>query len=163
MKYFFPVLMALVIMVGLGASLTPIIAEQFFPSTESRYQKANPENAKEALATWFAVSSTDFTEVNAIRYQSAQYNARWYKFITNRKPVQRFIGRMQLEQLDLDETVLKQEFMTLIPPVDWWQPTSLKRQSYFAGQDGRNMIKLIYNAETETGYLLIESKRQPAT
>lgn len=157
MKYFFPVLMALVIMVGLGASLTPIIAEQFFPSTESRYQKADSDDAKEALATWFGVSSKDFTEVNAIRYQSAQQSTRWYQFVTNRKPVERFIGRMRLEQSDLDETLLQQEFMTLVPPVDWWEPASLQRQSYFAGKDGRNTIKLIYNAETETGYLLIES------
>lgn len=158
MKYFFPVLMALVIMVGLGASLTPIIAEQFFPSTESRYQKANADDAKEALATWFGVSSKDFAEVNAIRYQSAQQSTRWYQFVTHRKPVERFIGRMRLEQLDLDETLLQQEFMHLVPPVDWWNPASLQRQSYFAGKDGRNTIKLIYNAETETGYLLIESK-----
>ncbi len=160
MKYFFPVLMALVIMVGLGTNLTPIIAEQFFPGSASRYQKAKPDDAKEALATWFGASSIDFGTVNAIRYQSAQYSTRWYQFVTKRKPVQRFIVRMRLKQLDLDKTILKQEFMVPPPPVDWWQPASLQRQTYFTGQDGRSTIKLIYN-DTETGYLLIESKHQP--
>lgn len=161
MKYFFPVLMALVIMVGLGASLTPIIAEQFFPSTASRYQKANPDDAKEALATWFGVSSKDFTEVNAIRHQTTERNTRWYHFVTNRKPVQQFIKRMRLEQLNLNDTVMQQSFMAIIPPVDWWKPASLQRESYFTGKDGGSVIKLIYNAETETGYLLIESAMQP--
>nr|CAA6829587.1 MAG: Unknown protein [uncultured Thiotrichaceae bacterium] len=161
MKYFFPVMMALVIMVGLGASLTPIIAEQFFPNSASRYQKANPDNAKEALATWFSVSSKSFVEVSAIRHQSPERSTRWYKFVTNRKPVQVFIKRMRLEQLNLDETVLQQAFMATLPPVDWWKPASLQRKSYFMGKDGRSVIKLIYNAETETGYLLIESTTEP--
>lgn len=135
MKYFFPLLMAFFIMVGLGVSLTPFIAEQFFPTTQSRFQKANPDEAKEALAAWFGASATDFSSVNAIRYQAVPHSTRWYRFVIQRLPVERFIKRMRLEQLDLSEAVLQQEFMTTTPPVDWWQPATLQRQSYFRGRD----------------------------
>lgn len=160
MKYFFPVLMALVIMVGLGASLTPYIAEQFFPTNQSRFQKADPENAREALATWFGVVSTELSTVEAIRYQSAQQSRRWYHFASGREPVEQFIKRMRLEQLDLNDEILKTEFLTDQPPVEWWQPGTLQRQSYFRGSDSTNLIKLIYHAEQQTGYLLIESERK---
>ncbi|MEZ5536457.1 MAG: hypothetical protein R3F02_12625 [Thiolinea sp.] len=158
MKYFFPILMALVIAVGLGASLTPYIAEQFFPTGQSRFQKANPEDAKEALAAWFGVASTELKEVNAIRYQSAQHNRRWYHFVTDRQAVEQFIKRVGLEQLDLNDAILKEAFLAEQPPVTWWQPESLQRESYFSGSEGATRIKLIYNAEQQTGYLLIETK-----
>jgi hypothetical protein len=159
MKYFFPILMALVIMVGLGASLTPYIAEQFFPSGQTRFQKANADDAKEALAAWFGVVSTEFSDVNAIRHQSAQQNRRWYRFSTGRTPVEQFIKRMRLEQLELSDEVLNSEFLTDKPPVAWWQPETLQRKSYFRGNDGANLIKLIYHAQQQSGYLLVETNR----
>ena len=159
MKYFFPVLMALVIAVGLGASLTPYIAEQFFPSGQTRFQKANAEDAKEALAVWFGVPSSELKTVSAIRYQSAQQNVRWYQFVADRQPVEQFIKRMRLEQLDLNDIILKEAFLAQQPPVTWWQPGSLQRKTYFSGNDGTSRIKLIYNAEQQAGYLLVETNR----
>lgn len=163
MKYFFPALMAFFIMVGLGTTLTPFIAEQFFPTTQSRFQKANPDDTKEALATWFGISAKEFVSVEAIRYQAVPHSTRWYRFVTNRIPVERFIKRMHLEQLSLDETILQQEFMATMPPIGWWQPAALQRKSYFRGRDGLNIIKLIYNAESNTGYLLVETDLPEST
>lgn len=158
MKYFFPLLMAVVIIVGLGANLTPYIAGYFFPAEQTRFQQANADEATEALAGWFGIPSTGLSGVNAIRYQSAQQNRRWFQFTVERTPVERFIRRLRLQQAELDDTVLNTEFLTDKPPVNWWQPKSLQRKSYFSGNDGANRVKLIYNADSQNGFLLVESQ-----
>ncbi len=132
--------MAVVITIGLGVQLTPYIAEYFFPS-------------------WFGVPSTELSQVHAIRYQSAQQNRRWYQFSVERTPVERFIRRLRLQQMELNEAVLNSQFLTKRPPVDWWHPESLQRKSYFSGNDGANRVKLIYNADNKSGYLLVESNQ----
>lgn len=151
--------MAVVITIGLGVQLTPYIAEYFFPSGQAHFQQANPHEAREALANWFGVPSTELSQVHAIRYQSAQQNRRWYQFSVERTPVERFIRRLKLQQMELDDAVLNNQFLTKRPPVDWWHPESLQRKSYFSGSDGANRVKLIYNADNESGYLLVESNQ----
>jgi hypothetical protein len=47
--------------------------------------------------------------------------------------------------------------MTSKPPVDWWKPQELTRQSYFTGKTGEQVLNLIYNAELQQGYLLIDT------
>lgn len=155
MKYFFPLLIAGVVLVGLMVNLTPLIAGYFVPVPQQGYQKAQSGQSQQALASWFGASSGEFGDVRAIRLKSSETPVRWYRFEVGRQPVERFIRRLQLEQLEMDDKVLDKEFMALLPPVDWWKPAELERESFFLGKDGQETIRLIYNAELETGYLLI--------
>ena len=156
MKIFFPVLMALVISVGLLVNLTPYVAGFWFPANPEGYQQASTEVSAEALALWFGTQPAEFSQTQAIRWQGNGQKKRWYRFTVNREPVERFIRQQNMEQLPLSQPLLAERFLSVLPPVDWWQPDELARSSYFQGRSGISELRLIYHAEQRTGYLLIQ-------
>lgn len=160
MKYFFPVLMALVILAGLTLALTPFIAEQFFPTQETTLRKAAPEQVQQALARWFETDPAEFSETRGIKQVSAQGDTNWFTFRVARQPVEHFIRQQRLRQQALTTEVLQRLFATNTPPADWWQPASLKRETFFGGLDEGHEIGLIYHADQQTGFLVIRTREK---
>ena len=156
MKYFFPILMGFLILVGIVVSVTPFLGEWFFPA-KAHFQQADSEDAKEALANWFSVPPEALSEVKAIRWVDEKSQWRWFRFRIARQPVEAFIVGQKLEQRDMDAFVLQQQFMEKVPPVDWWQPAALDRKSYFFLDRGGMETRLLYQAEQEICYLLLKS------
>lgn len=162
MKYFFPALMALVILAGVSLALTPYIAEQFFPASKTTLRTADPERAKQALANWFGTDPANMINVQASSQTSAQGNASWFMFETERAAVEYFIRQNGLTQQDLSTDILQSTFMTQQPPAPWWQPATLERETYFKGTDNSRDIGLIYHAELKKGFLIVRTYQKPA-
>lgn len=162
MKYFFPFMMALVILAGVSLILTPFIAEYIFPASKTTLRAADPEQAKLALADWFGTPPNNLTAVQAIKQVSAQGNISWFTFKAEAAPVKNFILQNQLKQQDLTPDILQGTFMAQNPPTAWWQPASLERQTCFMGTDEGRELSLIYHAELKTGFLLIRTHEKPA-
>ncbi len=156
MKYFFTVLMALTILFGIGLTVTPYIMEFFWPVGKTAFQSAKPEDTRHAVADWFAVPVEQVKSADSIRKLSSQGSMAWFRFSMPAHPVANFIGRNQLQQLELTSDVLQQVFLVDAPSVDWWQPDSLGRETYFKGNDGKSDVALIYNAEQEQGFMLVK-------
>ncbi len=157
MKYFFPALMALVIMSGLVLVITPFIAEQFFPLATTSYQQAKTEDASQALADWLGVRPEQLSAVQAIRQRTVNASTAWFKFSVARPPVEQFIVRNRLQQKPLDAEAMQAVFMLQPPPVNWWQPASLQRETFFAGVDEGQSLALIYHAEQQLGFMRVKS------
>ena len=162
MKYFFPLMMALVILAGIGLTVTPFIGEYIFPASKTTLRAADPEQAKLALADWFSTPPATLTEVQAIKQVSAQSSNSWFTFKAEPTPVKNFIIQNQLKQQDLTPDLLKAAFMAENPPAAWWQPASLARQTCFIGTDEGREIGLIYDAEQQTGFLIIRTHDEKA-
>lgn len=162
MKYFFPTLMALVILAGVSLTLTPYIAEQFFPASKTTLRTADPERAKQALANWFGTEPAHLTEVQAISQTSALGNTSWFMFRTERAAVEYFIRQNALTQQDLSADILQSTFMVQQPPAPWWQPAALERETYFNSVDNAREVSLIYHAELKKGFLIVRAYQKPA-
>lgn len=160
MKYFFPLLMALAILAGIGLTVTPYVAGLLFPASKTPWRTAEPLAATGALADWFAASPTDFQAVQGIEQRSAQGKTAWFTFKANRETVENFIRKNRLQQQDLTLGLMQQVFMKPPPPVDWWQPASLQRQTCFLGTDDGHELALIYDAQSQQGFLLMRQTAQ---
>ncbi len=156
-KYFYPLLMGVLILFGVVLTITPWIADYLIPAKETSYRRAPAPEAQEALANWFNVKPDLVKYSEAIQFVSPSRKLAWFKFQMTREPVERFVRSLQLRQEDLTDNVMQQRFMTPKPPVDWWKPQELTRQSYFTGKIGEQVLNLIYNAELQQGYLLIDT------
>lgn len=162
MKYFFPALMALVILAGVSLALTPYIAEQFFPASKTTLRTADPERTKQALANWFGTEPANLTEVQASSQTSAQGNTSWFMFGVERPAVEYFIRQNGLKQQNLSPEILQSTFMIQQPPAPWWQPAALERETCFIGSDEGREIGLIYHAELKKGFLIVRTYQKPA-
>lgn len=160
MKYFFPILMAGLILAGITLTATPYIAELLFPSGKTSFQAAKPENTRQALANWFNTPLEAFSDTHGIKQQNADGSTEWFTFHVSRKPVEAFIYNHRLQQSELTPSLLQEIFLQNPPPVDWWQPSSLERQTYFRGSDEGRELGLIYNAELQHGFLIIKTRHK---
>ena len=162
MKYFFPLMMALVILSGLSLIVTPYIGEYMFPASKTSLRAAPPEQAKQALADWFHISPDSLSEVQAIKQVSAQGDNSWFTFKADAAPVKNFILQNQLKQQDLTPETLQRVFMAQTPAIPWWQPAALQRQTCFIGSDEGREIGLIYQAEQGKGFIITRTQIKPA-
>ena len=162
MKYFFPALMVFVILAGVSLTLTPYIAEQFFPASKTTLRVADPERAKQALADWFGTTPANVTDVQASNQSAAQGSTSWFMFGTERTGVEYFIRQNNLKQQNLSREILQNTFMTQQPPAPWWQPAALERETCFIGSAEGREIGLIYHAELKKGFLIVRTHQKPA-
>ncbi|MDQ5768267.1 hypothetical protein [Thiothrix subterranea] len=162
MKYFFPALMVFVILAGVSLTLTPYIAEQFFPASKTTLRVADPERAKQALADWFGTTPANVTDVQASNQSAAQGSTSWFMFGTERTGVEYFIRQNNLKQQNLSPEILQNTFMTQQPPAPWWQPAALERETCFIGSAEGREIGLIYHAELKKGFLIVRTHQKPA-
>lgn len=160
MKYFFPILMAGLILAGITLTATPYIAEVLFPAGKASFQSAKPEHTQQALASWFNTPLDAFSNTHGIKQQNARGSTEWFTFEVARKPMETFIYRHHLQQRELTPTLLQNVFLQNIPPVDWWQPASLQRETYFNGTDEGQELSLIYNAELQRGFLIVNTHQK---
>lgn len=154
MKYFFPALMALLILAGISLVVTPYIAEQLFPAPPTSVRKAEPQQVAQALAQWFGTNPDQLTDTQGITRTSAEGSTAWFSFKTGQEAVKHFIIENRLQQQELTADTLQQVFSTSNPPADWWQPASLQRQTCFIGDDAGRQLGLIYDAERQQGFLV---------
>lgn len=161
MKYFFPVLMAIMILFGIGLTLTPYIANWLIPVTASSYQQAKSADARQAVADWFGVKPEQIKSAQAIRQRTPAGNTAWLSFETDREPVVQFVVSARLNQVNLDQNALQTIWLGNALPVDWWQPAALKRETYFEGKTENRTVALMYNDELQKGYLLIKTTEKP--
>ncbi|WP_298608081.1 hypothetical protein [uncultured Thiothrix sp.] len=157
MKYFFPILMGIVILFGMGLTLTPYIADWFLPVSASNYQQAKPADARQAVADWFGVKPEDIKAAQAIRRRTNEGNTSWLMFEASREPVAQFVLNARLQQVNLDQTALQAIWLNNPPPMDWWQPVELKRETYFSGKTENRILSLVYNEEQQKGYLIVKA------
>ncbi|WP_020558164.1 hypothetical protein [Thiofilum flexile] len=160
-KYFFPLLMGVLILFGVVLTATPWVADYLIPAKTTGYRRAPAPEAQEALANWFNVHPNEVKYPEAIQYITPEQKTAWFKFDIERKPVEQFIRAMGLKQMDLTAEVMQQRFLAHKPPVDWWRPTELTRQTYFTGLSGGQTLSLVYNAELQRGYLLVNTPIDP--
>ncbi len=157
MKYFFPVLMGIVILLGLGLTLTPYLADWLLPVNAANYQQAKPNDARQAVADWFDVKPEQIKSAQAIRRRTNEGHTSWLVFEANRESVAQFVMSARLQQANLDQTALQSIWLSNPPPVSWWQPAELKRETYFSGKTENRTLTLIYNEEQQKGYLMVKS------
>ena len=157
MKTYLPqILMGLVILFGIGLTVTPFVAENFFPASEAEVRQAKSRDVVQALKTIFQSPDGDISDARAIHKKTADSKTAWFSFRSVRKPVQSFIHARKLEQKELSEEILNQAFFKNAPPVSWWQP-DLGTETYFTGEDNMNKLHLIYNSRTKRGVLVIST------
>ena len=159
MKYFFPILMTVLVLAGLVLTFTPYVAEQFLPAQQNSLRPADPQQIKQALASWFGTTATAITEARGLSLLSAQGSTAWLEFATERAGVERFIANNHLKQQELNPTILQDFFTTANPPAPWWQPATLQRQTYFSSNEQGRQLGLIYNAELQRGYLIVYTRK----
>ena len=157
MKYFFPVLMGIVILFGLGLTLTPYIADWLLPISASSYQQAKDSDARQAIADWFGVKPEQITSAQAIRRRTPEGNTAWLVFEAGRDSVVQFVRNARLNQENLNQSALQSVWLANPPSVNWWQPAELKRETYFSGKTENRTLSLIYNEELQKGYLLVKT------
>lgn len=156
-KYFFPILMGVLILFGVILTVTPWVADYLMPAKTTSYRRAPAPEAQEALANWFNVRPSEVKYSEAIQYRTPTQKTAWFKFTIERTPVEQFIRSLRLKQEDLTSEVMQQRFLAQKPPVEWWQPAELTRQTYFTGVSAGQELNLIYNADLKQGYLLIHT------
>lgn len=157
MKYFFPVLMGILILLGLVLTVTPYMANWLLPVSAASYQQAKPEDARQAVADWFGVKPEQIKSAQAIRQRTVQGSTSWLVFEAVREPVAQFVINARLKQQTLDQANLQAIWLTNSPVIDWWQPAELKRETYFSGTTENRSLALIYNEALQKGYLLIKT------
>lgn len=160
MKYFFPVLMALVILTGLGLALTPYVADYFFPSQTNGLRVVKPDDVRAALADWFGTPLEAFADVQGVQQMSAGGSVAWFAFAVDRQAVEQFIRSNRLEQRELSEETMRQVFMADNPPAAWWQPRALTRQTCFIGTGEGQTVGLVYNADLRRGFLIVKRRQK---
>lgn len=156
MKYFFPFLMGIVILLGVGLTLTPYIADWLLPVSAAHYQQAKPNDARQAVADWFGVQPEQIKSAQAIRRRTHEGNTSWLVFEASRDPVAQFVMNARLQQINLDQAALQSVWLDNPPPVDWWQPAELQRETYFVGKTASRTLSLLYNEEQHKGYLVVK-------
>jgi hypothetical protein len=161
MKYFFPILFSAILLSVAAVVATPYIAEKLLPLPETRFQTALPADIKQALANWSGTTPDVFSDVKGINKIAPQSSTSWFAFTAPRQPIEKFINIHHLQQQDLTPERLQTVFQEKTPPASWWQPASLERQTYFFGAEGEQELGLIYNAESQHGFLLARTKLQP--
>lgn len=157
MKYFFPVLMGIVILLGLGLAITPYIADWLLPVNAASYQQAKPEDARQAVADWFGVKPEEIKSAQAIRRRTPEGHTSWLMFEASREPVVQFVLNARLNQQNLEANALQSIWLANPPAVAWWQPAELKRETYFVGKTEKRDMSLIYNDTMQKGYLLVKT------
>lgn len=162
MKYFFPILMFIVIAAGLGMMITPYIAEQLVPMPDKQKRMAKAEQLQLALGRWFDTQAGEFVDVQGMEIIKPAGKMAAFSFSVDRKPVERFIHTKQLEQLELSEAFLQKHFYTDEIAASWWQPKALATETWFSGIDSGRQLNLIYNPKTRRGALLIETLKGAA-
>lgn len=160
MKYFFPALMALLILVGIALVVTPYVAEYFLPASATSLRVAKPADVRQALASWFGVSLEQVSDAKGVTQMSAQGNTSWFSFGMEQQAVARFIQQNRLEQQELNADTLQRVFSANEPPAEWWQPQSLTRQTCFIGMDEGHSLGLIYSAELQRGFLVSKTGKK---
>ncbi len=166
MKFFFPIIMAFTILVGLGSALTPMLADRFFPVPDVIMKKADPDSVANALHQWFeAVPNVEFTETRGLNRTDATGRISWMVFSVDPRTVSRFIHARGLTQKALTPEILGSIFANATPAAIWWDPAELTRETWFSGHHSGREIGLIYNADMQRGYLvtrlLMEEDKQP--
>jgi hypothetical protein len=157
MKYFFPVLMFIVIAAGLGMMITPYIAEHLVPMPDKQTRMAKTEQLQMALGRWFNAPAGAFVDVQGMEVVRPDGKVAAFSFSVNRKPVEGFIRSKQLEQRELSESLLQTHFHTNDISASWWQPKALATETWFTGRDNDRQLNLIYNPKSRRGVLLIET------
>lgn len=157
MKYFFPVLMGILIVLGLVLTATPYIADWLLPVSASNYQQAKPEDARQAVADWFGVKPEQIKSAQALRQRTATGSTAWLMFEATREPVVQFVINARLKQETLDPASLQTLWLTAAPKLAWWQPAELKRETYFSGKTEKRSLALMYNETLQKGYLLVKT------
>ena len=155
-KYIPQILMGLVILFGIVLTVTPYVAENFFPASEEEVRQAKSKDVAQALRAIFQSPDGDITDAKAIHKKTTTSKTAWFSFRSVRKPMQRFIHARKLEQKELSEDILNQAFFKNNPPIDWWNP-DLGTETYFKGIDDNNEVHLIYNSRTKRGVLVIST------
>ncbi|EIJ34916.1 hypothetical protein [Thiothrix nivea] len=158
MKYFFPALMALVILAGISLVATPYVAEMLFPAQKTTLRTATPQQVSAALASWLGVESGRVKEAQGTSQMSAQGKTSWFTFTVDRQPVEHFIRANRMRQQDLTPEILQRVFVAQTPSADWWQPASLERQTCFISTDEGQELGLIYDAEQQKGFLVARTR-----
>lgn len=158
MKYFFPALMALAILAGITLTVTPYVADWFFPMPTSNLRKAEPQQVAQALAQWFNARPEQFRAPQGIHQVTAEDNTAWFGFQVSREPVETFIRTHRLQQQALTPELLQQVFTSQQPPAEWWQPQALQRETYFSGEVDGRAVALIYHAEQQQGFLIVRTR-----
>lgn len=163
MKYFFPVLMTLVILAGISLVVTPFVAELVFPTQQTTLRVADPQEIRQALANWLGTTPDKLADTQGIHQTSAQGKTSWFTFTVERQAVEHFIRQNRLQQQELNPTILQRDFTTENPPANWWQPTSLERQTCFIGMDEGRKLGLVYHAELQKGFLVIQTRTKSSS
>jgi hypothetical protein len=52
--------------------------------------------------------------------------------------------------------------MAQTPPIAWWQPAQLQRETCFLGKVDEREMGLIYDAERKVGFLILRTAVKPA-
>ncbi len=151
--------MALAILVGLILALSPYVADKIFPIPENSVRQAKPEAAAMALRQWFDVPEAPFVDVQAIQKENGNQRSAWFAFSVGRQPVEHYIISKQLKQLDLNDQIYDGLLFAKNPPAKWWQPRSLRQQTYFSGQDQGRTVYLLYNPDSKRGLLLTTTNK----
>lgn len=155
MKYFFPILIGIVVTAGVVLTFSPFVMNVIFPVDESKPQIAISDRARVALADWFSVNPNRMNAVQAYR-ETDQISGKqnmYFTFSTTPDTVRDFIRKKGLEQKELSDEVMQNTFAK--STVSWWQPEALNRKTWFNGNDGSAELSLIYNAQKQRGVLVI--------
>ncbi len=161
MKYLFPGLIALVVLAGVTLTVTPYVADMVVSDSKSNtLRAANPQEVRQALASWFETSLDTVTQAQGLNQVTSQSKTAWFKFSVKREPIEHFIRQNHLQQQDLTAERLNTLFDANYPPATWWNPASLGRQTCFTGLDEGRQIGLIYNAELEQGFLIVRTQQK---
>lgn len=155
MKYFFPILIGIVVTAGVVLTFSPFVMHYIFPVDESKPQIAISDRARVALADWFSVDPNKMDTVQAYR-EKDQHSGKqkmYFSYSTDPDTVRKFISKKGLEQQELTDEVMQTIFAK--SSVSWWQPQALNRETWFTGNDGPATLSLIYNAESKRGVLVI--------
>ncbi len=158
MKTLSTVIMGLAILVGLILTLTPFVADKFFPIPENTVRQAKPEAAAKALKQWFQSPDAPFIAVQAINKKTPTSNTAWFAFSVGRRPVETYIINKKLEQKELTPEIMENTFYTKTPPATWWQPSALAQETYFSGEDQGRIVYLIYSPKSKRGVLVTKTK-----
>ena len=150
--------MTLTILAGLSLVVTPYVAEWLLPAETSTYRAAPAAEMKQALSGWFKTEVSNLAEVQGLQRLSPEGNTSWFKFSMPRQPVEQFIRSNRLQQKPLTPDLMNTTFSGKDLPAPWWQPADLSRQTCFVLADEGQQLGLIYNAETQQGYLVVRSR-----
>lgn len=154
--------MGLLIFSGIALTVTPYIAEQFFPADKTSVHLAKPEEVAQALSGWFGTAPNTVKGAQGINQVTAEATTAWFAFGIARPPVEHFIRQYGLQQQPLTPEVLQETFASKAPPANWWQPASLGRETYFTGSDDERNLALIYNAELQRAFLVTRTLKKAA-